>query len=133
MLVDLIKNFINALLRKIRGSCVRFPFAFIKQFFFYFFGWLVRVKKIIDPIKKTIHANAPIKTLPHKKDKKKTSETAGKMCNMPTGVAYRNKCEVDDKINRSTHPKRNAAIKHWKNAITRRQHSCCHYNCHNTC
>src|SRR4030095_13877691 len=110
VLIDLIKNFIDALLRKIGCFCVRLSFAFIKQFFFYFFGWFVWIKRIIDPIKKTIHSAAPIETLPHKKDKKKTCEAAGKMCNMPSSVTYRNKCQVDDKINNSEHPKRDAAI-----------------------
>src|SRR6478736_6629484 len=106
MLVDLIKNFIDALLRKVRSFCVRFSFAFIKQFFFCFFLRLIGVEKIIDPIEKTIDTNTPIEALPHEKDKKKTCEAAGKMCNMSACIAYRNKRQVYDKINCSEYPKR---------------------------
>ena len=57
MLVDLIKNLIDALLRKIRRFCVRLSFAFIKQFFSCFFLGFIRIEKIIDPIEKIIDAN----------------------------------------------------------------------------
>src|SRR5215203_1371828 len=132
MLVDLIQNFINTLLGKIRCFGVWFSFAPVKQFFFYFFGWFVGIEQVIDPIKKTIHPDAPIEAPAHKKDKKKTSEATSKMCDVPASVAYRNKRQIDDKINNSKHPKRNTTIEHWKNAISRRQHSCRHYNRHNT-
>src|SRR6186997_1060757 len=99
MLVDLIKNFIDALLRKIRSFCVRLSFSFIKQFFFCLFLWLIRIEKIIDPIEKTIDTNTPIKAFAHGKNKKKTCEAAGKMRNMSACIAYRNKCQVYDKIN----------------------------------
>src|SRR6187401_2530455 len=127
VLIDLIKNFINALLREVGSFCVRFSFVFIKQLFFCFFLWLIGIKKIINPIEKIIDTNAPIKTLSHEKDKKKTSEATCKMRNMSTRVAYRNKCQVYNKINSSKHPKRNTTIEHWKDAITRCQHSCGHY------
>src|SRR5436190_7362309 len=133
VLVDFIKNFIDALLRKVGSFCVRFSFTFIKQFFFCFFLWLIRIEKIIDPIKKTIDTYTPIETPPHRKDKKKTSEATGKMRNMSTCIAYRNKRQVYDKINSSEYPQGNAAIEHWKDAITRCQHSCGHYDSHNTC
>src|SRR5215510_1169772 len=60
MHVDLVKNLVNSLLRKIGSFYVRLSFTFLKKFFFCFFLWLIGVKKIIDPIKKTVHTNTPI-------------------------------------------------------------------------
>src|SRR4029078_8176075 len=115
MLVDLIKNFIDSLLGKVRSFCVWLSFSFIKQFFFCFVLWLIRIEKIIDPIEKTIDTNTPVEALAHEKDKKKTCEAAGKMCNMSSCIAYRNKRQVYDKINSSAYPKRKPAIEHWEN------------------
>ena len=70
-LVDLIKNFIDLLLRKVWGFCVGLCFGFIKQFLFYFFPFCgLWIKKVIEPIEKIVDPSLPSKPFRMKKIKR---------------------------------------------------------------
>src|SRR4030095_17021999 len=89
-----------------------------------------RLKKIVHPLIRFYHPLAPVVALSQEINVEKSDACTSDMTYINGGFAICNACEINKRINHGEHPKRNAAIDHWKNSVVGRNQRCCYCNSH---
>src|SRR5579872_2353296 len=136
LLVDLVKDLVDSLLRDVRdlfkwlgaGNLVvklvfRGPDPLL----------LVRVEEVIEPVEDLVHPYAAVVAPPKLVNKKESGRGAGQVGNIGAGIAMSDAGEVNKEIQQRQDPQRDPAVDHRENAIVRRYggdgdgkgHYCC--------